>query len=102
MRAGICVHAEGPLIMPGKVGVRSTHSYTIYGRRVGYRLRSVHPFEGLFGTNVGFRSPPLRPPSASPRCRSGTGPPMDLCATNHPTQHVTRMVVIMTLMHEST
>ena len=61
---------SGPLIMPGKVRVQSTHSYTIYGRRVGYRLRSVHPFEGLFGTNVGFWSPPLRPPNASPRCRS--------------------------------
>jgi len=82
IRAAIRWAHTGPLIMPGKVGVRSTHSYTIYGRRVGYRLRSVHPFEGLFGTNVGFRSPPPRPPSASPRCRSGTGPPTDLWATS--------------------
>ena len=51
----------GPPKMLGGVGVRSTHSFTIYGRRVGYRVRSVHPFEALFGTNVGVRSPPPRP-----------------------------------------
>ena len=57
----VCRVHTGPLIMAGKVGVRSTHAYTIYGRRVGYRLRFVNPFEALFGTNVGVRSQPMRP-----------------------------------------
>jgi hypothetical protein len=52
---------QGPLTMPGRVGARSTPSFTIKGKRVGYRVRSVHPFGQLFRGEVGVRGPPPTP-----------------------------------------
>jgi len=54
--------------MPGRVGARSPTPFTIKGKKVGYRIRSVHPCKAVFSGEVGFPGPPLRQTSAILSC----------------------------------